>query len=115
MAMENKKRGIPLSLKILLPLFVGGLVIVTSGWFYFKQHYTHEMEEQINHRAESMANSIDQFLWIMGDSSELGRIINSLGAEKDVEQVTIFQCNPFKTIAVAGEQLSAEAMESKIS
>lgn len=99
--MVGNKLKLPLSLKILLPLFIGSLTVLVCGWVYLKIHFEHGIENQIQRRAEAMANSLDQFTWIMGISPELKRAIASMGAEKDVETIAIVQRTPMKTLAIA--------------
>ncbi len=104
----RRKRVLSLGVKILLPLFVAIFVIIAFGWFYLKTHFTGEIESQVERRAESMVNGLDQFAWIMGVSPELNRAVISLGAEKDVETIAIVKRDPPSMLVVAGTELPGD-------
>ena len=110
----TKKYSLPLTLKILLPLCIISLITVISGWILFKHQYMQEVEKQIERRAVSIANGIEQFSWIVGISPELTRVVDSLGAEKDIELLTIFQREPFQVVTVSGEELPTAQLEKMI-
>ncbi len=111
MSYIKKLYRLPLSIKILLPLCIISLSAIVFGWMVFKYHYTQVMKEQIERRASSIANSIEQASWIVGISPELTRIVDSMGAEQDVEIIAIFQHSPFKLITNNGVKLTAYELE----
>lgn len=112
--MINRKRGVTIIVKILLPFLIGCVAIIISGLYYLNQHYHNELQEQIKSRAKSMANSIDQFVWIMGDSPGLERIVSSLGAEENIQLIAIFQCNPFSIVSASSGQTNLETFEKNM-
>ena len=114
MSYIKKIYKLPLSIKVLLPLCIISLATIIFGWEVFKYHYTQVMKEQIERRASSIANSIEQFSWIVGISPELTRIVDSIGAERDVETIAIFQHNPFKLITNNGVKITAYELEKMI-
>lgn len=105
---------LPLSIKVLLPLCVIGIIAIVFGWTMFQYHYTQVIKEQIERRAKSTAKNIERFSSIVGNSPELIRIIDSLGTEQDVQMVAIFQNKPFQVIANNGEKLTTHALEQTI-
>jgi len=111
--MKNTYR-LPLSLKILFPLVTICMSTIAVGWMVFNYHYTELMKNQIEQRAISIANSIEQFSWIVGISPELTRIIDSMGGENGIETIAVFQLSPFKLITNNGVKMTAYSIERMI-
>ncbi len=111
--MKNTHR-FPLSVKILFPLVTICIAIITLGWVGFNYHYTQEVKDQVERRAISISNGIEQFSWIVGISPELTRLIDSMGAERGIETIAIFQQSPFKLITNNGIKTNYYNIEHRI-
>lgn len=107
-------RKLPISFKILLPLFIMSIIIAAGGWVYFDYRFKTEVEQQLDRRADSVSNALEQFAWIVGISPELARIADSVGATRDVKDLAILEQNPLRIIAKSGEDLEIEPFKEEI-
>ena len=103
MKLEDKKfKSFTISVKVLIPIFIFNLLIITSGWFFFRNHLQSTVEEQVKQHAEVIANSLDQMLWIeQGVSEHFSRIMASIGSEKNVEVASVIQLLPSEKILIS--------------
>lgn len=85
--------------QILLPIAVASLFLavlaITGIHILFQQQLT----ERVNSRGELISNTINYVTESISRGGELQRIITSLGAEPEVEQIIVLQGSPLRIIA----------------
>ncbi len=85
--------------KILVPLVsIGVLVIGSSIWLMYS-HFANKYNEEIEHRAEALTNTIQYAAEVSLDNSKILRFVHSLGAENDVELIVVVAGVPLQVIA----------------
>ncbi len=107
----KKKYRLPLIIKILLPLFVMSVIMLVWGRGMFAYHYTQLMKIQVERHAQSIINSLEQFSDNVGVSTELDKIVDTIGAEENIKTLAIFQSDPFKIVTNNGDKISIDEFE----
>lgn len=73
------------------------------------------LESEVSKRADTILHSLQSTLQIMGDNTDLPRMVNALSAAQDVRQIVVTQGEPPHIIAASDDSLIGQPFEKALS
>lgn len=96
---KSGAKRISLRVKIFIPLLMGGLFLLFFSAYYIMQQTEKRLQEKLQLRAELIANAIGYTAQSFEYGGELQRLVSSLGADRDVEDIVVIGGHPVQVRA----------------
>lgn len=113
MSIINKYRE-SIAAKLLLQMTVISLITFGSIMAILYLLLTERLEKEVRKRADTIIQSLQSTLSIVGNGDELPHIVNTLSAAKDVRNIVITQGKKYKIIAASDNSLVGKKPEKAL-
>tara|TARA_B100001248_G_scaffold217689_1_gene172890 strand:+ start:14232 stop:17516 length:3285 start_codon:yes stop_codon:yes gene_type:complete len=85
--------------KLLIPFFLGGVIVAAANGMWNYYTFVEEMKNHVSKRSIQLAHSIGYSAQIDRNPKELQRIVEALGGESDVSEIIVMTGDPPRVIA----------------
>jgi two-component system sensor histidine kinase BarA len=101
----NISRYLNISVRAVLWTLLAGSLTSVATLFAMYEHFSHQARTAIEHRADALANAVDASASILGESPQLQRMVQGLGADADVVSMQIIDRESSRVLASTDQSL----------
>ncbi|MBU6155995.1 MAG: response regulator [Alphaproteobacteria bacterium] len=98
-------RYLNISVRAALWTLVAGSLTLSATLLAMYSHFSQQARTAVGHRAEALANAIDASASILGESPQLQRMVQGLGADADIDALAIIEQGSARILASTDQSL----------